>query len=387
MAIPLKYNRRSLLVRRVSNAMTAGGIALVVAVFVVVMAMVAGLSRAIRQSGSDDNLIVLSRGSTTETGSSLKLDQFDALKFLTGIRNDAAGNPLASPEMSEQILMPSPSGSLDNLAVRGILPSGLGVHDQVHIVSGRMLTPGLSEVIIGKGLVGRYPGCNLGSSLHFGRRSWSVVGIFEADGSSFESEVWGDVHSIQEDANRGPVFNSIRLKLTPGADTSALIQRIADDPRINLQAETETDYYREQSAVANQVRVLGMLVAGIMAFGAIFAAMNTMYASVSARTTEIGTLRALGFRPAAILTSFLFESLVLALAAGLIGVVLALPIDLVSTSFNAGITAPTLDFSFRVTIAVMVQALLFAALIGIVGGWLPARRAMKMSVAAALRRT
>jgi ABC-type lipoprotein release transport system permease subunit len=387
MAIPLKYNRRSLLVRRVSNVMTGGGIALVVAVFVIVMAMVAGLSRAIRQSGSDDNLIVLSRGSTTETGSSLKLDQFDALKFLTAIRRDATGNPLASPEMSEQILMPSPAGSLDNLAVRGILPSTVAVHDQVHVVSGRMLTPGLSEVIIGKGLVGRYPGCNLGSSLRFGRRSWNVVGIFEADGSSFESEVWGDVHSIQEDANRGPVFNSIRLKLAPGADTAALIQRIADDPRINLQAETETDYYREQSAVANQVRVLGMLVAGIMAFGAIFAAMNTMYAAVSARTTEIGTLRALGFRPAAILSCFLFESLVLALAAGLVGVVLALPINLVSTSFNAGITAPTLDFSFRVTTAVVIQALLFAALIGIVGGWLPARRAMKMSVAAALRRT
>lgn len=387
MAIPLKYNRRSLLVRRVSNVMTGGGIALVVAVFVIVMAMVAGLARAIRQSGSDDNLIVLSRGSTTETGSSLKLDQFDALKFLAGIRSDAAGNPLASPEMSEQILMPSPSGSLDNLAIRGILPSGVAVHDQVHIVSGRMLTPGLSEVIMGKGLVGRYPGCNLGSSLRLGRRSWSVVGIFEADGSSFESEVWGDVHSIQEDANRGQVFNSIRLKLAPGADTAALIQRIADDPRINLQAETETDYYREQAAVANQVRVLGMLVAGIMAFGAIFAAMNTMYAAVSARTTEIGTLRALGFRPAAILTSFLFESLVLALAAGLVGLVLALPINLVSTSFNAGITAPTLDFSFRVTMAVVIQALVFAALIGIVGGWLPARRAMKMSVAAALRRT
>lgn len=387
MAIPLKYNRRSLLVRRVSNAMTGGGIALVVAVFVIVMAMVAGLSRAIRETGSDDNLIVLSRGSTTETGSSLKLEQFDALKFLTGIRTDTSGNPLASPEMSEQILMPSPAGSLDNLAVRGILPLGLGVHDQVHIISGRMLTPGLSEVIIGKGLVGRYPGCNVGSSLRFGRRSWRVVGTFEADGSSFESEVWGDVHSIQEDANRGTVFSSIRLKLAPGADTAALIQRIADDPRINLQAETETDYYREQSAVASQVRVLGILVAGIMAFGAIFAAMNTMYAAVSARTMEIGTLRALGFRPAAILTSFLFESLVLALAAGVVGVVLALPINLVSTSFNAGITAPTLDFRFRVTIAVVTQALLFAALIGIVGGWLPARRAMKMSVAAALRRT
>jgi len=387
MAIPLKYNRRSLLVRRVSNAMTGGGIALVVAVFVVIMAMVAGLSRAIQHSGSEDNVIVIARGSTTETASSLHLEQFEALRFLPAIRRDSEGNPLASPELAEQILMPSPNGSLDNLAVRGILPVGFQVHDQVRVISGRSFTPGLSEIIIGKALVGRYRGFNLGSTLRFGRRSWRVVGIFEAGGSSFESEVWGDVHSLQEDANRGTVFNSIRLKLAPGADVSELIQRMADDPRINLQAETEADYYREQSAVANQVRALGMLVAGIMAFGAIFAAMNTMYAAVSSRTTEIATLRAIGFRPWAILTSFLTESLALALAAGMVGVVLAMPINLFSTSFNAGLTAATLEFDFRVTLAIVVQALLFAAVLGVAGGWLPARRAMRMSVAAALRRT
>jgi putative ABC transport system permease protein len=165
-----------------------------------------------------------------------------------------------------------------------------------------------------------------------------------------------------------------------------LIQRIADDPRINLRAETEADYYREQSAVVNQVRALGILVAGVMAFGAIFAAMNTMYAAVSSRTTEIATLRALGFRPRAILTSFLTESLVLALAAGIIGVLLAMPIGFLSTSFNAGLTAATLEFDFRVTFTIVVEALLFAATMGIAGGWLPARRAMRMSVAAAMRR-
>jgi putative ABC transport system permease protein len=387
MAIPLKYNRRSLLVRRVSNVMTGGGIALVVGVFVVMMAMVAGLAHAIQHSGADDNVIVLARGSTTETGSSLKLDQFDALKFLTAVRRDAAGNPLASPELAEQILMPSPDGTLDNLAVRGMLSVGFAVHEQTHLISGRMFTPGRSEIIIGRALVGRYPGCSLGSSLHFGRRSWTVVGVFDAGGSAFESEVWGDVHSLQEDANRGTVFNSVRLKLAPGADPAALIQRIAGDPRINLQAETESDYYREQSVVANQVRVLGMLVAGIMGFGAVFAAMNTMYAAVSARTTEIATLRALGFRPTAIMTSFLIESLVLTLTAGFVGVLLAMPINLFSTSFNAGLTSATLEFDFRVTFAIVIQALLFAAVMGVAGGWLPARRAMQMSVAAALRRT
>jgi putative ABC transport system permease protein len=242
--------------------------------------------------------------------------------------------------------MPSPSGSLDNLAVRGILPVGREVHDQIRVFSGRMFKPGLSEIIIGKSLVGRYPGCYLGESLRFGRRSWRIVGIFEAGGSSFESEVRGDVHSLQEDANRGTVFNSVRAKVASGTDITSLIQRVADDPRLNLQAETEADYYRDQSAVANQVRALGLLVAGIMGFGAIFAAMNTLYASVSARTTEIATLRAMGFRPNAILTSFITditESLVLALAAGVVGVILALPINLFSTSFNAGLSAATLQ--------------------------------------------
>ena len=386
MAIPLKYNRRSLLVRRVSNGMTAAGIALVVAVFVVIMAMVAGLSHAIQMSGSSDNMIVVSRGSTTETGSSIRLDQFDALKFLAGIRRDGSGNPLASPELAEQILMPGPDGTLDNLAVRGILPVGMQVHDSVHIFSGRVFAPGLSEIIIGRALVGRYPGCRLGEKMRFGRSWWQVVGVFEAGGSSFESEIWGDVHSLQDDANRGTVFNSVRLKLAPGGDTSGLIQRTADDPRINLQTESESDYYRDRSAVANQVRSLGFLVAAIMGFGAIFAAMNTMYAAVSARTTEIGTLRALGFRPFAILASFLIESLVLALAAGIVGVLLATPINLFSTSFNAGLTSATLEFDFRVTFSIVIQALLFAAVMGIAGGWFPARRAMRMSVAATLRR-
>lgn len=387
MAIPLRYNARSLLVRRVSNAMTMGGIALVVAVFVIVMAMVAGLDASIQDSGSPDNLIVLRRGSTSETGSSLVLDQFDALKFLPAIRHDVAGNALASPELSEQILMPSLSGSLDNLAVRGVLPPAFEVHENVRLISGRMFTPGLSEVIIGRSLIGRYEGCSLGAELRLGRRSWKVVGVFEAAGSSFESEVWGDVHSLQADSNRGSIYNSVRLKLAPGRDASALIQRIADDPRINLQAQTESDYYREQSEIAGQLRVLGFVVAGIMAFGAIFAAMNTMYTAVSARTTEIGTLRALGFGPPAIMLSFLIESLVLSVAAGILGVILALPINLFSTTFNGGLAAATLAFNFRVTSAIVFQALLFAAVMGIAGGWLPARQAMKMNLASALRRS
>lgn len=387
MAIPLKYNRRSLLLRRVSNLMTAGGIALVVAVFVIVMALVTGLETAISESGSPHNMIILARGADSEADSSLGLDQLDALKFLKGIGHDRAGNPLVSPELAEQIFMDSESGSLDVLLVRGVEPVALTVHDKVHITAGRMFAPSFGEVIVGKSIVGRYPGSVLGSSIRFGRRTWKVVGVFEAGGTSFESEVWCDVHDLQKDTNRDASFSDVRLRLAPGADLAALVGRVADDPRINLETESELEYYREQSESGARLRILGLFVAGIMALGAVFAAMNTMYAAVSARTREIGVLRALGFGRSAIMSSFLLESTLLAVAAGIIGVVLALPIREFSATFNSGIAAATLAFDFRVTFTIAIQALLFAALIGIAGGWLPARQAMRMEIVDSLRKT
>ena len=297
MAIPLKYNVRSLLVRRVSTGMTAGGIALVVAVFVVVMAMVAGLGTMISDTGEPDNMIVLRKGATTETYSSINLDQFDAMKFLPQIRRDPAGNPMISPELPVQVLMQREKGPSDNIVVRGVLPIALEVHQNVRLVEGRMFKPAMGEVIVGKGLAGRYANTKVGSTMQFGRGQWKVVGIFSAGGSSFESEVWADIHNVQDDTQRGAYYATVRLKMAPGADSEALINRIADDPRINLQAETEAQYYKDQSVVASQMRMLGLIVAIIMGVGAVFAAMNTMYAAVSARTSEIGTLRALGFSP------------------------------------------------------------------------------------------
>jgi ABC-type lipoprotein release transport system permease subunit len=386
MAVPFKYSRRSLFVRRVSNSMTAGAIALVVGVFVIAMALVAGLDETVNDTGSPDNLIVLRRAATSETASTVTLEQLQALEYLPAIRRDAAGAPLVSPELAEQVIMPSP-GSNDSIPVRGVLPAALKVHDRVHVVAGRMFKPELNEVIIGQRLVGRYPGAQLGSDIRFGRRLWKVVGVFAAAGGSFESEIWGDMHSLQEDSRRGSAFNSIRLKLVPGADVAGLTQRIAADPRINLQAETETGYYREQSVFAANLRMLGLVVAGIMAFSAMFAAMNTMYAAVAARTTEIGTLRALGFSPGAIMTSFLGESSILALAAGVVGILAALPINGYTSKFNGPFSTPTLAFNFHVTPVVVIQALAFALLIGALGGALPARQAMRVTVASALRRT
>jgi len=386
MAIPFNYNVRSLLVRRVSTFMTGGGIALVVAVFVIVMAMVTGLDGAIQDSGSTDNMIVLRKGSTTETGSAFSLDQFDALKFLPQIKRDQGGQPLASPELPVQVLMQKIAGGRENIVLRGVTPVALKVHDKMHLIQGRLFDPALNEVIVGQALGKRYANCTIGSNMRLGRGMWKVVGIFEGGGGSFESEVWAGIHKVQDDTQRGTYYSSVVLKMAPGADAPALIKRLADDPRINLQGETEPDYYRDQSVVASQLRRLGMLVAVIMAVGAIFAAMNTMYAAISARTQEIGTLRALGFSPAAVMGSFLLESLMLAVAAGAIGVVLALPVNGLSTAFGNYVTFSTLSFQFRVTVAIMIQALIFAAVMGTAGGFLPARHAMRMSVVDALRR-
>src|SRR3981189_59032 len=238
MAIPLKYNVRSLLVRRISTAMTAGGIARGGVVFVIVMALVAGLNSAIADTGSVDNLIVLRKGATTETVSGFQLDQFDALKFLPQIGREANGDVDVSPELPVQALMDRIGGGRDNIVVRGVLPIALKVHQKGHIAEGRMFNPSVNEVVVGKGLLGHYRNMALGSTLHFGRSNWKVIGIMSAEGGSFESEGWGDIHNVQTDAQRGAYYADVRLKLAPGADSAALINRLADDPRINLQGQT-----------------------------------------------------------------------------------------------------------------------------------------------------
>ena len=386
MAIPLKYNWKNLFVRRISNAMTAGAIALVVAVFVAAMAMVAGLDSAVKDTSTPGNVILLSKGVDSEYTSRISVETYDALKFLPAINRDAGGNPLVSPELAEQVFMTGIDQTLDNLPIRGLLLEGLKVHDKARVIAGRMFKPGLDEVIIGKGIVNQYPGCLLGGDLQLGRRTWKVVGVFEAGGNSFESEVWADLHTLQDDSGRNASFNTVRAKLAPGVDMQSFAQRVADDPRINLEAKTEADYYKEQSVYAARLRVVGLAVAGVMAFAAVFAAMNTMFAAVSARAAEIGTLRALGFGPSAIMISFLVESSLLAICAGGLGVLLALPINGLSTKFNGVVSSPTLAFNFHIDAAIIGEALLFALLIGLIGGWLPARQAIGVSVVNALRR-
>src|SRR5438128_1749912 len=246
MAIPFKYNRRSLLIRRVSNSMTVGAIAIVVGVFVAAMAIVGGLDSAIKDSSSPDNMILIGRGADSEANSFITLDQLDALKFLPAIKRDGAGNPLVSPEFTEQVFMPA-GDTLDNLPIRGVLPVSAQIHEKVRIIAGRMFAPGLNEVIIGRLILNQYPGCSLGADLKVGRRAWNVVGVFESGGSSFESEVWGDLHSLQEDSRRGSSYNSILLNSVQAAMVNCWIQRVAVNHGTNLKPRRDQGNSRNQS--------------------------------------------------------------------------------------------------------------------------------------------
>src|SRR2546421_7804022 len=291
--------------------MTVGAIAIVVGLFVAAMAIVDGLDSAIKDTSAPDNMILLGRGADSEANSFITLDQLDALKFLPAIKRDGPGNPLVSPELAEQVFMPA-GDTLDNLPIRGVLPVSAQIHERVRIIAGRMFASGLNEVIIGTLLVHRYPGCSLGADMKLGRRTWKVVGVFESGGSSFESEVWADLHSLQEDARRRSSFTSIRLRLVPGADVHALIRRCADDPRINLQAETESEYYKEQSGIAANLRVLGLVVAGKMAGAPPVVANKKKYGAGAGRATDNGKVRAPGVGPPTTLRTFLLGGLRLA---------------------------------------------------------------------------
>src|SRR5207248_1136656 len=211
------------------------------------MAFVAGLRAAVENTGSPDNIVVLRRGAITETVSGFTIGQYEALKYLPAIRRTPSGEPYASPELPVQVLMARAHGLRQNVVLRGVRPIAMLVHDKVHVVEGRQFRPGLNEVMVGRGLVGRYRDCAVGATLHIGRGAWKVVGIFTADGSSSESEVWGDLYQVLQDTQRGNYYAAVRLKLAPGADGTALIRRIADDPQINLLAESEAEYYRDQT--------------------------------------------------------------------------------------------------------------------------------------------
>lgn len=391
MAIPLKYNIRNLLVRKMTTFATAGGIGLVVLVTILLLSLVTGLERMLFVTGSPDNLIALRKGATSEAASFALREAVQALRYLPGIARTPEDEPLVSPELLAQPLLQRTNGDDAEVGlVRGVTPLGFLVHKNIRFVDGRPPQASLGEAAVGITASQRYQGAQLGEKLQFGRRSWTVVGIFSADGSAFESEVWVDVDDLFNDTNRG-AYSAVRLTVAPGTDREALIRRIEDDPRISLAAKSETDYYTQQSEGAKTLYLLTAILAIIMGTGAVFGATNTLFAAVTQRTAEIGTLRALGFRQSAVLISFVSESLCITLIGYVGGVLLGVSAVTLVNVVLQGIafqlpTFSTAVVTLRISPLILLQALGLAIAMGLLGGFFPARRAARLRVTDALRR-
>lgn len=376
MPIPLKYNLRSLLVRRAGTAMAIISIAATVAVFISVMSLVQGLERVFIVTGHPLNLVVIRQGSQVETTSSLQVPTLQTLRYLPGIQKDGRGEPLVSPELLVLVFIPRAGGAETHVIVRGTTPAGIALREQVRLVEGRLFRGGLRELVTSRTMARRF-GLALGSVIKLGRSDWQVVGLSEAGGSAYDSELWADVSAVADDFNRSGFYSSVLLRAADAAAAAELTRRITDDRQLHLQARPEPEYYRDQIRSSMPVKVLGTFIAFVMAIGSCFAAMNAMYATVAYRTREIATLRVLGFSRAAVLLAFLVESALLATAGGALGCLLALPVHGLSTGTMNMLTFAEVAFHFRVTPRIIGQGLIFAAAVGLLGGLLPARMAAR----------
>lgn len=391
MALPLSYSWRSLIARGTRTAFTVAVIALVVIATTLFWSLIASLKRTLVSSGSPDNLIVMRKGASNDGSSQLSLESLQAIRFFEGIARDAEGNPLISPELVVQPFFATTDGGRENVLVRGVEALAMQVHDEVEIAEGRMFNPSSGEAVVGRGVSRRYAGAKLGSDLRFGRGTWKVVGILEAGGSSFESEVWVDARELANDAKRTLPYSGLRLRVAPGADIDALARRIGDDPRHALEATREIDYYESLSSSANTLYVIVIGLAVLAGVGAVFGAANTMYAAVLSRTSEIGTLRALGFSRASILFAFLSESVMTALFAFAVGALGAWALGLIISWRLGGIAFGAATFTtnviqLRVTPADLAMPFALSVLIGVFGGLAPAARAARMRPVDALRK-
>lgn len=387
-AIPLIYNVRSVRARWRSNLVAVLGIAGVVAVFVAMLSMARGFQLTLVDSGSPSNAIVMRGGATTEMESVVTREQLQVIAGAPGVAHDKEGHPLVSGEVFVVAAFHHRASDSDALApVRGVSAQALKVHRGVRIVSGRFLRPGLAELVAGKSASTMYSGFGLGDTPSFGGRTWRVVGIMDSGGSAFDSEVWADQPVLSQTYKRPEdIFSSVTVRLTSPAALGDFKRALASDPRLTVQVDRETDYYAKQSrAVSTMIRVLGFLVASVMGIGAVFGAFNTMYSSVAARAREIATLRALGFSGASVVLSWMVEALFIALIGGLLGCVVVLPVNGLTTSTLNWQSFSQLAFAFRVTPDLLAKGLLFALVMGFLGGLLPALRAARMPVATALR--
>ncbi|MDQ2949350.1 MAG: ABC transporter permease [Acidobacteriota bacterium] len=385
MAIPLTYNLRNLVVRKTTTLMTALGIALTVAVLLSVLALVNGLRTAFQSSGNPLQILVMRKGSNAELTSGMTRAVYQDIKSLDGIAK-LDGEPMTSLEMVTVINLPSvdhPAGT--NVTLRGLLLSGVKMRDDLKIQTGRWFNPGQREVVVGKSIAKRYPDAQLGKKLRFGRGLWEVVGVMDGGQSAVNSEIFGDLNQISSDFNRLDGLSSVLLRATDASTLPALINSLNDDRRLNVTARTEKSYFESQTNSAAPLQYLGIFISIIMAVGSSFAAMNTMYAAVSRRAREIGTLRVLGFSRNGILFSFFVESLLLSLLGGVLGCLLVLPLNNITTGIGSFVTFSEISFNFRVSPEIMMAGVLFALFMGAIGGLFPARTAARKEILTALR--
>ena len=386
MTIPLAYNLRNLAVRKTTTVMTALGIALTVAVLLAILALVEGLRTSLQASGHPLHILVTRKGADSELVSNLTRTAYQDLKFKPGIARSRSGQPLASLEIVTTINLPRidrPEGM--NVTLRGISPVGIEMREEIKLAGGRWFETGKREVVAGKSIAERFPGARIGNRLRFGRGEWEVVGIMDASRSAANSEIFADLNQASSEFNRTEVLSSALVRAVDAAAVQALINDLNDDRRLNVSARTERDYYAAQTVSAAPIQFLGAFVSVIMAVGSSFAAMNTMYAAVARRAAEIGMLRVLGFSRASILVSFFIESLLLSGLGGLIGCLLVLPLNGLTTGIGNFVTFSEIAFDFRVSPPVMAAGLGFALLMGAVGGLLPARMAARKQIIEALR--
>jgi putative ABC transport system permease protein len=392
MAIPISYNIRNLKLRKGLTIMTALGIALTVTTVVFLMALLAGLKQAFVSSGDPLNVLVLRKGSTAELSGGFDASLFPTLKTLPGIAKDSKGEPMASGEWVVVIVLPRKDGTGEvNVTVRGMMEDGLEMRQEpkgnprVKLVEGRWFSPGQREVVVSRSIQRRFANCNVGDTIRFGKGDWKVVGIFDAGGTSYDSEVWGDVNQMASDFDRQGAYASAYLRATDPSAANSLKNAVSDDQRLKLDGMLETDYYAKQTSSGGPIKVIGYIVGFIMGIGSIFAAMNTMYAAVAYRSREIATLRVIGFSRPSILTSFVFESLVLSLLGAVIGIVLMLPFNGMSTGTSNAVTFSEVVFALRMTWGVIGAAVIFALIMGFFGGLAPAWHAARQNILTALR--
>jgi putative ABC transport system permease protein len=387
MAIPLIYNVRSVRARWTSTIVAVLGIAGTVGVFVAMLSLARGFKATLVASGSADNALVMRAGSSSEMMGGITLDSIKVIQDAPGIARGSNG-PLITQDVVGVMPIPLISTGTDaNVQIRGVSPNVLEIRRFVKMSQGRMFNPGMSEIVVGKNASKTYSGLTVGNKIDMAGGHWEVVGVFDANGSAFDSEIWTDSRVLNDILKRpSNIFQSATVHLESPSSFQALKDSLTSDPRLNVDVTREIDYYAKQSTtMTTLITVLGGLVAAIMAIGAVFGALNTMYSAVAERGREIATMRALGFNAYSVVFSFLVEALLISFIGGVIGCLVVLPLNGLTTSTMNFQTFSNLAFAFKITPELLVKGIIFALVMGVVGGLLPAVRAASLPVATALR--